>query len=465
MKRSHSLYNALIAPRAKDSDEQNREVVLNWLLVSCIVLAGAIFINTLMRLITFGGFFFFTRLFFIGLIVLFFIALYWLAKQGSRLFVEITLLGILLASALFILFTWGIINPVGLLMLCIVVVMAGILLGSRYSLFAATLAFVALGTLEIGKDLGFINPNIAWMREASTMTDVFSFTILLFILASVSWLFNRQMEVSLRRARKSEQALKRERDLLEVKVEERTRELQASQLEKMQQVYRFAELGRLSTALFHDLANHLSSMSLDIEGLKRRRQSEIVERIQQDIHYIDEVVQRVRQQMQGKQSNQRFDAYEEIQTVVSMLQFAANRAGVIVTVSGPEERLALSGDITRFRQIIINILSNAIESYAGLKLPKTQQPVVTVSIDEVDDGLQIIIADFGWGITKKQQQKIFEPFYTTKDAGVGIGLFIVRQVVEQDFNGTISVKSTKAQGTTFTIWLPAKQRGQRKAIA
>ena len=79
--------------------------------------------------------------------------------------------------------------------------------------------------------------------------------------------------------------------------------------------------------------------------------------------------------------------------------------------------------------------------YCGVKTSTTQHYSLSVN-------------DHGGASDAAERSNIFEPFYTTKKKGVGIGLFIVQQVIEEDFGGSLTVASDKKHGTTFTISLP-----------
>ncbi len=224
----------------------------------------------------------------------------------------------------------------------------------------------------------------------------------------------------------------------------------------MQELYRFAELGRLSTALFHDLANHLSTVSLDIEGLSSRNQSDIMKRISENVGHIDTIVKRVRQQIRGKNTIEAFNVTDEIDEVMKILAPAAEQAKVGIVVergTSIKPELRHKGDVTRFRQIILNLVCNAIEAYpAPSKTGRLR--LVTLHLEREQTTLLIEVTDQGAGISAHDQSKIFRPFFTTKDKGVGIGLFIVKQVVEQDFNGVITVSSDKRKCTTVSVSLP-----------
>lgn len=461
----HHFHKQLIEPRSKDPNVQNQEAVLNWLLVGSLGLAIMAFVNDLFSLVALRDKYILGRLLIIAGVFICFGLLLMLSRRGQRLREpSIVLVSLLFAAALSVVYQWGILAPTGILLFSLVIIIAGILLSAASSLYLAFVTVLVLSGLEYAKAHHYLSPNLAWERRPSSLTDVAGFTAIYAILALSSWLFNRRMEMALSRAKRSEQALKRQRDLLEVKVEQRTRALQAAQLEQVQQVYRFAELGHLSTALFHDLANHVMSVSIDIEGLQKRPGADILGRIQDNVHHIDEVVQRVRRQIRGQGESERFDVLSEIQEVVKMLAYFSSEREVSIELQSPSGRRAVTyrGDLTRFRQVMVNLLSNAIEAYRQAGRGQDGR-VVTVAIARLPAMLTISVADRGQGIKPAVQAKIFEPFYSTKDKGMGIGLFIVKKVVEEDFGGTISVKSSEGAGTTFVVTLPAGTHGRSGA--
>ena len=459
---THRLYEIFIAPRAADPNAQNQEVVLNWLLVGSLGLALAAFTNTLVSSFVTHEAYLAPRLAVVlGVLGLFGFLLALSRSHRQPVVPPVVLVAIFFAAAVLVAYQWDIINPVGILLFSVVIVMAGILLGGRFSLYAALLTGLVLTVLVFGKAHHYWSPDLDWMDKPSRQTDVVNFTAIYAILALVSWLFNRQMEMALKRAKNSERALKRQRDLLEIKVEQRTRQLQAAQLGQIQEFYRFAELGHLSTALFHDMANHLASVSIDIKGLRQDPHSDISNRIQDNIGYIDQVVWRVRRQIQGQSEVERFNVMEEIAEIIKILSYHSRRAKVMIDLKGPAGRQALMyrGDLTRFRQIIINLLSNGIEAYQDAARTAKTQPVVAVAVDQLGRDLRITVSDRGKGIRRADQAKVFEPFYSTKDKGMGIGLFIVKQVTEKDFGGTINLTSSKA-GTAFVVTMPLKRHGK-----
>ncbi len=103
-------------------------------------------------------------------------------------------------------------------------------------------------------------------------------------------------------------------------------------------------------------------------------------------------------------------------------------------------------DPTQIQQVLVNLIKNAMQAM-------TKGGTLTLQTGEGADGTWASIADTGGGIPQEQINRIFEPFYTTKKKGSGLGLMIVQRIVRAH-NGRIEVESHLGQGTTFRIWLP-----------
>ena len=446
------LYHILIEPHSTEPDARNRELVLNYMLVGLIALVASEFITSLFGFVFLKQHYVLFRLLSIMAVLSLFSSLYWFSRQRSQQrTVSFIVLGILFLLTVVVVFEWGTVTPTGTLLFGLVIVMAGILLGARFALYTALLSVMLLVFFEYLKVQHVVTPNLTWMQRPSSLSDIMGFAVIYAIIALISWLYNQQMERSLERARRSEAALNRQNEQLEVTVKKRTEQLEIAQLEKLQQVYRFAELGRISSALFHDLANHLTTVSLDIEGLGSNQKTELMSRVQNDIGYIDDVVQRVRLQLRGQGSVERFNLVTEVNKVVKILNYKMVQSRIDFTLHKPGKPVYFKGDVIPFRQIISNLLSNAID--ASIHKNARQRKIV-VTITNQTSQTTIAIADWGVGIKPRDQTKIFEPFYSSKSDGTGIGLFIVKQIVEDDLGGTISVTSQPKTGTIFTVTLP-----------
>jgi signal transduction histidine kinase len=108
--------------------------------------------------------------------------------------------------------------------------------------------------------------------------------------------------------------------------------------------------------------------------------------------------------------------------------------------------IVIAADQEQMEQVFINLFTNAVEAMRdGGEL--------AVRVRHANDAVTISVTDGGKGIPRESQDKVFEPFYTTKDKGTGLGLAIVFNIVRKHY-GEINVASDEGKGTTFTITLP-----------
>ena len=110
-------------------------------------------------------------------------------------------------------------------------------------------------------------------------------------------------------------------------------------------------------------------------------------------------------------------------------------------------------DPAQIQQVLVNLIKNALQAM-------TKGGTLTLQTGEGADGVWVSVADTGGGIPQEQINRIFEPFYTTKKKGTGLGLMIVQRIVRAH-GGRIELESQVGRGTTFRIWLPLHERKPR----
>ena len=110
-------------------------------------------------------------------------------------------------------------------------------------------------------------------------------------------------------------------------------------------------------------------------------------------------------------------------------------------------------DATQIQQALVNLIKNAMHAM-------TKGGTLTLQTGEGADGVWVSVADTGGGIPQEQINRIFEPFYTTKKKGTGLGLMIVQRIVRAH-GGRIDLESHVGRGTTFRLWLPLHERRPR----
>ncbi len=108
----------------------------------------------------------------------------------------------------------------------------------------------------------------------------------------------------------------------------------------------------------------------------------------------------------------------------------------------------MSGDATKLKQAFVNVITNGCQAMNG-------NGILTVEINQNSRNVDVKIKDIGNGIHPDDILKIFDPFITTKEKGVGLGLAISKRIIE-DHNGKITVRSELSKGSTFTISLPVQ---------
>jgi PAS domain S-box-containing protein len=142
-----------------------------------------------------------------------------------------------------------------------------------------------------------------------------------------------------------------------------------------------------------------------------------------------------------------------VEKTLKLLQPEIENRGVTVKTKLPRDLTGTPVDVTQLQQVLVNLIKNATQAM-------TTGGVLTLQTGENSDGVWVSVADTGGGIPQEQINRIFEPFYTTKKKGTGLGLMIVQRIVRAH-NGRIELESNVGRGTTFKIWLPLHEHKPR----
>jgi PAS domain S-box-containing protein len=138
---------------------------------------------------------------------------------------------------------------------------------------------------------------------------------------------------------------------------------------------------------------------------------------------------------------------------LELLQPELENRGLHVRTKLARQLPATPIDAQQMQQVLVNLIKNAIQAM-------TKGGTLTVQTGETSDNVWVSVTDTGGGIPQEQINRIFEPFYTTKKKGSGLGLMIVQRIVRAH-GGRIEVESQVGRGTTFRIWLPLHDRKPR----
>jgi two-component system sensor histidine kinase HydH len=128
-------------------------------------------------------------------------------------------------------------------------------------------------------------------------------------------------------------------------------------------------------------------------------------------------------------------------------EFDAQRVEIRLDVADDLPKVSVVPD--RFHQVLLNLILNANQAIR-------ESGVLSIEVSQTEDpfGVQVAVADNGVGISKEDQAQLFQPFFTTRQEGVGLGLYVTRNIVEEH-GGTINIESEVGEGTEVKVWLPA----------
>jgi signal transduction histidine kinase len=458
-------HNLIIPPAALNKEYTRKSKVFHVLLIGSIYLSGVASVITVVNysLITIVLDQVFTGVnpimpvsIFLGIL-----SLLWLSKNGYQPLASYFFLALLWLPAAYTSFRWGALIYQAVVIYALVIILSGILINSYIALSTTVLTGIFLITLTILQYNQLIKVDLSWRQHPEDIYNAIMVFANLGVIYLVSWLYNRELQHAIKHTLKSKIALKKERDSLEKQVIIRTKQLKDAQVEKMMQWQQFVEIGRSTAEIFHDIKNPLTSASLNLEQLYKAhldRDTLSNERIQdtlRSINYVGQFITATNHQIKPQQVKEWFSHNKQIDQAIQFLspKAAANRVKLINTCS---TNIDINGCSSKFYQIIINLISNSIDSYLNYTSNSFQK--ILIKTKRNDNHLKILIKDSGCGIALTNQPHVFDPLFTTKkiDQGTGLGLSIVKSVIENDFNGSVFFCSQRNKGSTFAVIIPIK---------
>lgn len=225
---------------------------------------------------------------------------------------------------------------------------------------------------------------------------------------------------------------------------------------EVERIERLAAIGELAAGIAHEIRNPLASMSGSFQMLEadlpqdgdRSRLMAIIKREMDRLnHIVNDFLLFARPRF-GKPAPVNLSRIVEDNLKMFQNQVGPKDGITIIAKVTPE--VWIHFDQAHLEQIMWNLLRNAKEAMPG-------GGNLTVAVDKSEqyaDMAQVVVADTGTGIPSGDLNKIYDPFYTTKEGGNGLGLSIIHRILE-DGKGRIEVGSKEDEGTTFTVYLPA----------
>ena len=273
-------------------------------------------------------------------------------------------------------------------------------------------------------------------------------------------IFANQAALALENALMYEE-LKSFNEQLGERVRKATAELEATQ-KQLFQAEKLAALGKLSAGIAHEIRNPLTSIKILIHSLADPGATESSR--EKDLKVIESEIERVNKIIRQfldfarprPPSLEPADARKLIEETLALVGYEIESQGVELEREDESDLPPVSMDREQMKQVLLNLILNALQAMPGggkLRI----QTVLLASGKGVGTGqaVEIRVQDTGQGIPADIQSRIFEPFFSTKEEGIGLGLSIAQRIVEEH-QGRIRVESAEGRGALFYITLPRK---------
>ncbi len=235
----------------------------------------------------------------------------------------------------------------------------------------------------------------------------------------------------------------------------RKKEFHIPSPDQLEEFMDLAELGKQAKILFHDLANHFTTLNLTIRELEnnlseeRDRIRDYSKKSLETRSQIEYVANLLRSHMQADKEPYILDKI--IREIIDLYNDRTKSAGITIKTN-LSKNIRFTNGKRDFIHVVTNLFGNAIEAIDG-----AQHKKIRIELKENKCNIILSISDTGRGISKTNHHLIFKNGFTTKKHGHGIGLSAVKEKVESTFNGKIFFLSGE-NGTRFTVSIPKQNR-------
>jgi C4-dicarboxylate-specific signal transduction histidine kinase len=222
---------------------------------------------------------------------------------------------------------------------------------------------------------------------------------------------------------------------------------------------RLSALGALSASIAHEISQRLGAILANVDAAEL-----MLERGQPDVDAVRRILHDVRADTRGaadvmtrmralfrrrRPASAPLDVNRAVAAALRVVAHQADRRRVVIITELCAGLPRVAGDSVQMEQIVINLVLNAMDAVHGRATRE-----VRVQTRHADAGVELRVADSGAGIPAACAGQLFDPFFTTKPDGTGLGLWIVRGIVEAH-RGRVWAEPQCRSGAAFRVWLPA----------
>jgi signal transduction histidine kinase len=216
---------------------------------------------------------------------------------------------------------------------------------------------------------------------------------------------------------------------------------------------RMAEIGNFSMMIAHELKNPLGIIkgSIDIiakEGVKSKVRKTMIEYIQDEVRRLNRLVEDFLSFARPKPAHKSMiNINQVVNKMVAMVPLQEfNEKEIALQVQLAADVREVNVDEHQLYQALLNVFTNAVQA-----IPERGEIIISTANQK--GGVVIEVTDSGIGISDEEKEKVFEPFFTKKQRGTGLGLAVVKKIMD-NHNGEIRITDRRGGGTVFSLWLP-----------
>ncbi|HEV3078536.1 MAG TPA: ATP-binding protein [Gemmataceae bacterium] len=254
-------------------------------------------------------------------------------------------------------------------------------------------------------------------------------------------------------------ALQENQAQLEARIAERTRELQESQAHVLHQE-KMAAFGLLAAGIAHEVGNPLTSISSLVQMLQRRDCDDYT---REKLSLVSGQLQRIQTTLRelinfsrpASTVRTRFTLSDIVEEGLNIAKYYKRTKGRVIEALVPSDLPPLHGVRDQLVQVFLNLVLNAVDA-------TDNGGRITISAKSLPGIVRLEVSDNGSGIGPAHAGRIFEPYFTTKKYGTGLGLFVTRKLVEEH-GGSVAFESKLGEGTVFWVQLPCPPEANRPA--
>ncbi len=278
-----------------------------------------------------------------------------------------------------------------------------------------------------------------------------------------NYVFNK-VRFSEFKARWALKAKQTELESANLELESVNEQLKQKQAQLVQQE-KMASLGKMSAGIAHEINNPLNFVKMNLFTLRKKntflppdhqaKYLQLVDSVEDGVNRVKTIVSDLRTFSHPDEISR--DDVSVAEVVASVLRFlSTDLKDSVEVIQDLEPELTLWANQNKMIQVLLNLVQNSVDALKAKSFPNGERPTICISSRRDGDRTIITVRDNGPGIPLEHRAKIYDPFFTTKDIGQGMGLGLsICYGIVQEFQGTISVKTETGQYCEFSLSFPA----------